>query len=188
MRTKASSVTDMVKRMSEKGLINYEPYQGSSLTKNGKQHALKVIRKHRLWEYFLVDKLKFSWDEVHEIAEELEHIQSEKLTKRLDSFLGFPKVDPHGDPIPDEDGNFKPIAKTILAHCKIGGKGNFVGVKDSSPEFLQYLDRKDISLGDKIEVCQREEFDGSLELKINGKEIGVSSKTAENLYVEPFEN
>lgn len=184
IQSKASSVTDMIKRLADKELIAYEPYQGGKLTDSGRQHALKVIRKHRLWEFFLVDKLNFSWDEVHEIAEELEHIQSEKLTDRLDAFLDHPKVDPHGDPIPDKEGRLKHIDKTVLADCQVGQKGNFVGVKDSSSEFLRYLDRKGISLGDTLEVVQHESFDDSLELNTENGRLAVSAKTAGNLYIK----
>src|SRR6201990_2370199 len=106
LNTKASSVTDMLKKLSDKGLINYTPYQGVTLTAAGEKIAVNIIRKHRLWEYFLVEKLGFKWDEVHEMAEEMEHISSNELIDRLDKFMGFPKYDPHGDPIPDCDGHF----------------------------------------------------------------------------------
>src|SRR5699024_4682332 len=131
MNTKASSVTDMIKRLSEKGLLIYRPYQGALLTTEGRKHALKVIRKHRLWEYFLVEKLAFSWDEVHDIAEQLEHIESEKLTDQLEAFLDCPKVDPHGDLIPDKNGNFAPIDKVLLSECRVGTRAVFIGVRDS---------------------------------------------------------
>lgn len=183
MKTKASSATDMVKRLSDKGLLYYKPYRGALLTEKGNKHALKVIRKHRLWEYFLVEKLAFNWDEVHEVAEQLEHIKSEKLTDELDKFLGFPKVDPHGDLIPDKRGNFKAINKVILSSCQPGDKGRFVGVDDSSKAFLQYLDKQQISLDTVIEIIHREEFDDSFVIKVKGEKKTVSHKTAKNLFL-----
>lgn len=183
VKTKASSATDMVKRLSEKKLLSYQPYQGVNLTKIGKTHALKVIRKHRLWEYFLVEKLDFSWDEVHEIAEQLEHIQSEKLTDSLAEFLGNPRMDPHGDLIPDKHGNFPAMDKILLSKCNPGDKGIFVGVGDSSKAFLQYLDKRNMSLGDSMEVLSKEEFDQSVLLKIHNREIRISKQIATNLFI-----
>ncbi|MEZ4801669.1 MAG: metal-dependent transcriptional regulator [Gelidibacter sp.] len=184
METKASSVTDMVKKLAEKNLANYIKYQGVSLTEIGRLTATSVIRKHRLWEVFLVDKLNFSWDEVHEVAEQLEHIKSEKLINKLDEFLGFPKTDPHGDPIPDKEGNFTKISKMLLWECNIGDEGIFVGVEDSSASFLQYLDKQHISLGDKIKVLYKEEFDQSLEISRSGTVISLSHKTSSNIYLQ----
>ncbi|MEZ4855254.1 MAG: metal-dependent transcriptional regulator [Gelidibacter sp.] len=184
MDTKASSVTDMIKKLAEKNLANYIKYQGVSLTELGRLTAASVVRKHRLWEVFLVDKLHFSWDEVHDVAEQLEHIKSEKLIDELDAFLGHPKEDPHGDPIPDKDGNFTKTAKILLSECKIGDEGLFVGVKDSSAPFLQYLDKQHISLGNKIKVLHKEVFDQSLEIAINASIINVSKKTADNIYIQ----
>lgn len=184
METKASSATDMIKRLSEKELVAYKKYQGVKLTAKGKSHAIKVIRKHRLWECFLVDKLDFSWDEVHDIAEQLEHIESEKLIQKLDKFLGFPKTDPHGDAIPDGKGNFSKINKVLLSNCKPGITGVFVGVKDSSASFLQFLDKNNIALGAQIKVLYKEEFDQSLELQISKRVLTVSNKTASNLYLK----
>jgi len=147
METKASSVTDMIKKLSDKDLVNYKKYQGVKLSKSGKHTAVSVIRKHRLWEVFLVEKLGFAWDEVHDVAEQLEHIQSEKLIQELDKFLGFPKQDPHGDPIPDAQGNFSVFNKALLADLDKGDSGICVGLKDSSPAFLQFLDKYNIALG-----------------------------------------
>ncbi len=183
MSTQASSVTDMVKRLADKALLAYQPYQGVTLTKTGKKHALKVIRKHRLWEFFLVEKLHFSWDEVHELAEQLEHIQSEKLTNRLDAFLNFPKTDPHGDPIPDREGNFPTSDKVLLTNCAVGDCGDFVGVNDSSKAFLQHLDKQGIALGDPIEIIDKEDFDESMKIKIGTQQIHISEKTAANIFV-----
>ncbi|MCF4100762.1 metal-dependent transcriptional regulator [Gillisia sp. M10.2A] len=184
MDTKASSSTDMIKRLSEKKLCVYKKYQGVKLSALGRSHAVNVIRKHRLWECFLVEKLDFSWDEVHEIAEQLEHIESEKLIDKLDEFLGYPKTDPHGDPIPDEQGNFSKIDKVLLLECGVDESGVFVGVRDSSPAFLQYLDKNNISLGVKIKVLHKEEFDQSVQIEVEGNEVTVSSKTASNIFIK----
>lgn len=182
LQTKASSATDMIKRLAEKELLIYKPYQGVRLSKVGKQHAIKVIRKHRLWETFLVEKLAFTWDEVHELAEQLEHIKSEKLTDRLEKFLNYPKVDPHGDVIPDKEGNFLSINKVVLADCSPGDKGILIGVEDSK-SFLNYLDKHGISLHDRVEIKGYEQFDGSFILRINQEEKTITKKTAQNLYL-----
>lgn len=182
--TKASSVTDMIKKLSEKKLLEYKKYQGVTLTNLGKKTAMDIIRKHRLWEVFLVEKLNFSWDEVHEIAEELEHIKSPKLIDKLNAFLGFPKYDPHGDPIPDKHGNIPKIKKRILAVLEKGDCGVCVGVKDTSPEFLQFLDKKGIELGQEIKVIEKEQFDNSLQIKINNKTLTISDKVAGNIYIK----
>lgn len=183
MSTKASSATDMIKRLSGKGFLNYVPYQGVRLTDKGKKYAVEIIRKHRLWEFFLVEKLEFSWDEVHDIAEQLEHIKSEKLTNKLEEYLGYPKVDPHGDIIPDRYGNFDQIEQILLKDCLPESKGIFTGVADSSKSFLQYLDNQKISLGDSIKVISREEFDESYVIAVNGVEKRISKKIAQNLYL-----
>lgn len=184
METKPSSVTDMVKKLSDKGLVNYRPYKGVSLTEFGQKMALTLVRKHRLWEVFLVEKLDFSWDEVHEVAEQLEHIKSEKLIDRLDKHLGFPQVDPHGDPIPSKKGEFKKAIKKLLSEVPIGVNGICVGVKDSSAPFLKFLDKNNIALGDSISVKDKEEFDGSLHIQIKNKDIHISQQIAANLYLK----
>ena len=184
LKTKPASVTDMLKKLSDKSYLNYIKYQGVTLTKKGKQEALQIIRKHRLWEVFLVEKLKFHWDEVHEIAEQLEHIQSNVLIDRLDEFLGNPSVDPHGDPIPDQKGQFISRQKYLLSDLPVGFKGKVVGMIETSPAFLQYLDRLSISPGAKIQIKERIEFDGSLEIVLQGKNTFViSHEVAKNLYV-----
>jgi len=185
MESKPSSVTDMVQKLADKGLVEYVKYQGVTLTEKGMFMALMIVRKHRLWEVFLVDKLDFSWDEVHDVAEQLEHIKSEKLTNKLDEFLGFPTEDPHGDPIPDKDGRIASIDKRLLSETGIGKKVICVGVKDSSPPFLQYLDKQQIALGSAIEIIAREDFDHSLSLRVDGKVVAVSNKIASNLFVKP---
>ena len=182
--TKASSVTDMVKKLSEKELIIYKKYQGVTLTNFGKKTAANIVRKHRLWEVFLVEKLNFSWDEVHDVAEQLEHIKSPKLINQLDIFLGFPSHDPHGDPIPDKDGNLKVIEKSLLSTLLKNESGICVGVNDSSSEFLQFLDKKGITLGKLIKVLEKENFDGSLSITIDQKKLSISNKIANNLYIQ----
>jgi len=182
--TKASSVTDMLKKLSEKDLVSYLKYQGVTLTENGLLSAKMIVRKHRLWEVFLVDKLNFSWDEVHEIAEELEHIKSEKLIYKLDEYLGFPLFDPHGDPIPNANGEIQKIDKLLLSDAVFNQNYICVGVKNSSVEFLQYLDKKNIFLGVPIKVISSEKFDQSLMINLNSDTISISNKIAENLYIK----
>jgi DtxR family Mn-dependent transcriptional regulator len=182
--TKASSVTDMLKKLSEKELVYYQKYQGVTLTEKGFHSAKMIVRKHRLWEVFLVEKLNFAWDEVHEIAEELEHIKSESLIDKLDSFLGFPDFDPHGDPIPNANGVIKKVNKLLLSEAVINNNYVCIGVKDSSSDFLQYLDKQNIALGSTIKVKAKEPFDDTLTIEINSKELTVSNKTASNLYVK----
>lgn len=184
MHTKPSSVTDMVKKLSDKDLVAYRRYQGVSLTDSGKISALSIIRKHRLWEVFLVEKLGFAWNEVHDIAEQLEHIKSEQLIDRLERHLGFPKVDPHGDPIPSKDGEFKTFIKKLLSEVAVGTKGVCIGVKDSSVAFLNFLDKNHIALGDKITLLDKEEFDGSLHIKVKDRHMYISNQIAGNLYIE----
>jgi DtxR family Mn-dependent transcriptional regulator len=184
METKASSVTDMLKKLAEKDLVNYKKYQGVSLTENGKHSAKMIVRKHRLWEVFLVEKLDFSWDEVHDIAEQLEHIKSEKLINKLDDFLGNPTEDPHGDPIPDAQGRIIAIEKQLLSELQDNQSGICVGVKDNSSDFLKYLDKQQIGLGTKIEVITKETFDLSLKIKVKENEFVISNKIASNLFVK----
>ena len=184
LETKASSVSDMIKKLSEKDVVVYKKYKGVTLTAFGKKIAASIVRKHRLWEVFLVDKLNFSWDEVHDVAEQLEHIKSPKLVNQLDSFLGFPSHDPHGDPIPDKDGGLKIIEKSLLSTLEKNETGVCVGVNDSSSEFLKFLDKKEITLGKQIIVLEKEDFDDSLSIQIDGKKLSISNKIANNLYVQ----
>lgn len=184
MATKASSVTDMIKKLSEKAYVDYKKYQGVCLTKEGKAIAVNIVRKHRLWEVFLVEKLNFSWDEIHDVAEQLEHIKSKKLVAQLDAFLGYPTHDPHGDPIPDATGQIQKIDKILLSEAKIGDACICVGVIDSSTEFLQYLDKHNIALGVKLKLIQREPFDNSITIKIFDKHLIVSHVIANNLFVK----
>ena len=184
MNTKPSSVTDMVQKLGEKKMLVYKRYKGVQLTEEGRKRAAYVIRKHRLWEVFLVEKLNFHWDEVHEIAEQLEHIQSDELVIRLDRFLGSPDFDPHGDPIPDKNGVLKRTEKKLLSEIEKNHQGVCVGVKESSPEFLQYLDKKKISIGTKITVLGKEFFDGSMVIQVGKNQFFISHKIAENLFVQ----
>jgi DtxR family Mn-dependent transcriptional regulator len=184
MQTKASSVTDMIKKLSDKNLVVYKKYKGVRITDFGRNTAANIVRKHRLWEVFLVEKLNFSWDEVHEVAEQLEHIKSPKLINELDALLGFPKQDPHGDPIPDKEGNYYPLEKKLLATLGIGEKGICVGVNDSSSSFLQFLDKQKIALGNEIKVLGKEPFDDSIQIQIANRELSISNKIANNLYIK----
>lgn len=185
METKASSVTDMVRRLSEKDLIIYEKYKGCELTKTGESVALKTIRKHRLWETFLVEKLNFGWEEVHEIAEQLEHIQSIKLTNKLDEFLNFPKFDPHGDPIPNQNGEIIQREETYkLIDLDIDVPAVVIGVADSSASFLKYLDKHGIQLGVNVLVKDRFEFDHSTEVIINDKNLSLSAAASSKITVQ----
>jgi DtxR family Mn-dependent transcriptional regulator len=184
LETKASSVTDMLKKLSDKELVAYQKYQGVTLTENGFLSAKMIVRKHRLWEVFLVEKLGFAWDEVHEIAEELEHIKSEALIDKLDEFLEFPDFDPHGDPIPNRNGVIKKITKLLLSEADLNKEYQCVGVKDSSSEFLKYLDKQKIALGSLLIVKEKESFDDTLTVEINSKEFTLSNKIANNLYVQ----
>ena len=184
LNTKAASVTDMIKRLSGKGVLSYQKYKGVNVSEEGRKAALQVIRKHRLWETFLVEKLKFNWDEVHDVAEQLEHIRSPLLIKRLDELLGYPKYDPHGDPIPDEYGEFKAKPQMPLSNCELGKTGIIVSVKDDSPAFLKYLDKIGAYLGAKIKVLDRVEFDGSMEIQIDNKKIlFISKEVSENIWI-----
>jgi len=185
MESKPSSVTDMVQKLADKDLVIYKKYQGVELTEKGRFTALMIVRKHRLWEVFLLEKLNFSWDEVHDVAEQLEHIKSEKLTDKLEEFLDFPTEDPHGDPIPDRNGKIAKVDKKLLSEIAVGKKVICVGVKDSSPPFLQYLDKQQIALGSAIEIASKEDFDMSLTLRLGTKEVIVSNKIAANLFVKP---
>ncbi len=185
LNTRAASVTDMLKKLKEQKLLIYEKYQGFKLSNDGKKMAIQIIRKHRLWEFFLVEKLNFGWEEVHELAEELEHIHSKKLIDRLDEFLGFPQSDPHGDPIPDSNGKFS-IRKDInLLDLELNREGIVSNISDQSAEMLELLTHKEIALGSKIEISKRFSFDNSLEVKIkNQPPITLSETVAKNIYVK----
>ena len=184
LTTRAASVTDMLRRLADKGLLNYEKYRGVQLTLEGQRLALLTIRKHRLWEVFLVQQLNFSWDEVHEVAEELEHVQSALLMRRLDAFLGHPALDPHGDPIPAEDGAMRRPTHRLLADLCLGEHGTLAAVKNTSAPFLQYLDKVGLQLGAMIEVLDKVTFDNSFEISINHERTTlISAEVSRNLFV-----
>ena len=178
------SVTDMVKKLSEKQLINYEPYQGVTLTEAGRRVALKMVRRHRLWEMFLVKFLGYTWDEIHDEAELLEHVTSDEMESRLDQALGYPKVDPHGDPIPTADGVLKKITYRRLSQCEAHDMGIIVRVSDESQEALQLLTKLGLGLNKKVQVKQKIKFDGSVIVKVGRKEIPLSPLLAKNIFVE----
>lgn len=186
LNTKSSSVTDMLKKLAEKELVNYEKYKGVSLTLNGKNIAVKVVRKHRLWEVFLVHKLHYNWDEVHELAEQLEHIKSDSLIDRIDVFLEFPTHDPHGDPIPDKYGNIEHHKNVTLSSIKKNDSCIIIGVKDSSSAFLKFLDNSKIKLDCLIKVIAKEEFDNSMIIQINESLLSISDQVSRNLYVKKY--
>jgi DtxR family Mn-dependent transcriptional regulator len=179
-----ASVSDMLKKLSQKKIVSYVKYQGVKLTELGNKIANKVIRKHRLWETFLVEKLHFTWDEVHVIAEQLEHIDSDILIQRLDEFLGFPQIDPHGDPIPNEKGEIIEIKRILLKIAPLNERLKVVAVEENSPVFLQYLNKLKIGLGTNLEIKDKIDYDESLEILIdNQKMMMISKEVASNLYV-----
>ncbi|HOO10147.1 MAG TPA: metal-dependent transcriptional regulator [Cyclobacteriaceae bacterium] len=183
MNTKAASVTDMVKKLSAKSLISYKKYYGVNITAKGKSQALQVIRRHRLWETFLVRKLGLAWDEVHEIAEQLEHIRSKRLIEKLDKFLEYPTVDPHGDPIPNQKGKIVATPQMPLCQAPIGYAGTIVAVSDSSPDFLKYLEKIGAIPGKKIKVMNIEVYDASMEVVVGNHKTIVSREVSKNILV-----
>lgn len=189
MKTKSATVTDMLKKLSDKNLIDYEKYYGVKMTEKGKKVALRIVRKHRLWEVFLVKALNFKWDEVHIIAEQLEHIQSDELISRLDKFLDFPKTDPHGDPIPDQNGKLFSTHHVSLSQLMEKSSGEISGVNEHSPSFLQYLEKNGLNLGNNIHVIEKHEFDKSIDIKINRKKnLHISHDVAKNIMVRTHES
>ncbi|HTH82924.1 MAG TPA: metal-dependent transcriptional regulator [Mucilaginibacter sp.] len=183
LNTKAASVTDMLKKLSDKALINYAKYQGVTLTESGEKVAVHIIRKHRLWEYFLLEKLDFKWDEVHEMAEEMEHISSVELIDRLDKFMDYPRYDPHGDPIPDRDGNFKKHELKPIAVLQVNESGVISGVRDHSAPFLQYLEKQNLTIGKKIKVIEIIDYDHSMILQVEQNQTHISREVAKNLLI-----
>ena len=185
MGIRPSSVTDMMQKLDSKGVVSYRKYKGVKLTSDGEKLALDIIRKHRLWEVFLYRKLGFSWDEVHDIAEQLEHISSSELVRRLDQYLDFPRLDPHGDPIPDDKGKIKRPKRKLLSDCVEGNQGQLVGVKDSSVDFLRFLEDRKLTLGIGLEVRSVHHFDSSMDLVLvdSGKVLNVSDRVTKNLYI-----
>ena len=183
LEVKPATVSDMVRKLKEKSLVNYEKYGKISLTDTGRMAGMMVIRRHRLWETFLHDKLDFTWDEVHELAEELEHIHSKKLIDGLDQFLEFPEFDPHGDAIPNADGEIVIPFRKTLSEVKKGEKCKIIAVKDNSTEFLQYVDKIGLRIQDEIVVADKEEFDSLTTITFNDAQIVVSPKFSDNIFV-----
>ena len=185
MQTKAASVTDMLRKLAEKGWVNYQKYQGVRLSAEGEKIALSIVRKHRLWEVFLVDKMGFNWDEVHEIAEQLEHIESDQLVNKLDEYLGFPKTDPHGDLIPNKEGILPELAYSHLSDIKTAKTCKLMGVAQDSAVFLQLLTKLNLSLGAKLDIQEVNEFDRSIFVSINdAAPIFISHEVAKNILVK----
>ena len=187
MQTKPASVSDMIKRLADKQMVDYIKYQGVTLTARGKTAAINVIRKHRLWEVFLVKKLNFKWDEVHDIAEQLEHVNSSLLVERLDEYLDFPKKDPHGDPIPDKHGNFEEMVVIKLNKLQSGNRGLIIGVSEHSSPFLKYLEKIGLTLGKEIQLTEIIDFDGSVELQTANKKITISREVAKHILIKTIE-
>lgn len=181
--TTAASVTDMLKKLGEKNLVIYTKYQGASLSEQGRKIALQIVRRHRLWEVFLVEKLGYTWDTVHPIAEQLEHIQSEDLIDKLDKFLNYPQFDPHGDPIPNAEGKIETHPQIPLSQLKLHEKGTFTGVANHSPEFLRYLDKINLKLGDVCIILEINEFDKSVTIKTDEIKVLITELTAKNILV-----
>ncbi len=189
LQTAPASVTDMLKKLADKDLVQYEKYKGVALTEAGNRIATELVRRHRIWEVFLVEKLGYSWDEVHDIAEQLEHIQSTTLINKLDDFLENPRFDPHGDPIPDANGKIYQRKQILLAKLQIGEKGEVVGVNEHSPEFLKYLNRIQLNIGTHVKVLEKFSFDGSEIIYVdNKKELTITYEVAKNIFISVLNN
>ena len=182
--TSAASVSDMLKKLEEKKLILYKKYNGLYLSKKGKKFAINIMRKHRLWETFLVKNLNFNWSEVHEIAEQLEHIKSAELINRLEKYLNYPKFDPHGEPIPTKNGEILNSKTTPLNDISEGSHGKVMGVTTDEKSFLDYLTKLNISIGTKIQIKETINFDQSINIKIKNKKIHLSKDVAKHLLIK----
>lgn len=182
LQVRPATATDMLKKLREKELVNYKKYGKISLTETGQELATAIVRKHRLWETFLCDKLKFSWDEVHEIAEQLEHIKSDKLIERLDKYLGYPEFDPHGDAIPSADGKYINEDRHTLFDALVGHSYSIGAVKDNDPDFLKYLSQIHIGINSQVKILEKYDFDKSVAINVGGKEIHISEKVARNIF------
>lgn len=180
---KPATANDMLKRLKEKKLIKYEKYGKVSLAEKGRMFATEVLRKHRLWETFLYEKLDFTWDEVHEVAEQLEHIRSNKLVDKLDTFLNYPQFDPHGDVIPNAKGEMRAAFKKTLAEIEPGKTCKMVAVKDNTAPFLQYVVKVGLGINNKIKVISKQPYDAMMEIEVNSKKSHVSQKFADNILV-----
>lgn len=187
LKAKPASVTDMLKKLQAKGLLQYSPYKNFRLSREGNKAALMIIRRHRLWEFFLVDKLHFNWEEVHEVAEELEHVRSKKLVDKLDAFLGYPGFDPHGDPIPDANGRINMQQQLPLSHLPLNKQAIITSVQNQSNELLSFLTSQNIMIGTKLEVKRKLPFDNSLEIKFKNKQsLNISEQIANAIQVNPL--
>lgn len=187
IKTKPASVTDMLKKLQQKNLLNYNKYKGFKLSKEGNKAALNIVRRHRLWEFFLVNELQFSWEEVHDVAEQLEHVSSRKLIDKLDAFLGFPRYDPHGDPIPDSNGKINHLQQMPLLRLPLNTMAIITSVQNQSNDLLTFLNARNIRIGTKLEIKQKLSFDNSLEIKIkNRQSFNVSEQLANAINVNPL--
>lgn len=184
LNSKPASITDMMKKLKARKLVNYQPYQGFRLTQEGKKIALSIIRRHRLWEYFLADKLKFNWDEVHEVAEQLEHVSSKKLIDKLDEYLNYPKFDPHGDPIPDTNGKMETGKQLSLSALPLNKTGKICYVSDQSELLLEYLKQKKIMIGSSVIIKKKFSYDDSLEIKLDNRLMTITGQLAKNIFVK----
>jgi len=184
LKTKASSVTEMIKKLTDKKLVYHQKYKGVSLSKSGYKTAIDIVRKHRLWECFLVSKLKFDWDEVHDVAEQLEHIKSSKLINSLDIFLGKPKKDPHGEPIPNINGEFSKSNSLLLNEFPYDVSGEVIGVTNDNPSLLKYLDSIKLTIGSKVIINKKIDFDNSFEIVINNRQSHISYEVAKTLLIK----
>ena len=185
LQTKPASITDMMKKLKTRKLVNYQPYQGFRLTSEGKKVALNIIRRHRLWEYFLAEKLKFSWDEVHEVAEQLEHVSNKKLIDKLDEYLAYPRFDPHGDPIPDTNGRMETSKQLSLSELHLNKPARICYVANQSELLLGHLQEKKIKIGAMIIVKRKFNYDDSLEIKLENKAaLTISGQLAKNIFVK----
>jgi DtxR family Mn-dependent transcriptional regulator len=184
LETKPASITDMLKKLKTKRLLDYKPYYGFKLSAEGNRVALGIIRRHRLWEFFLAEKLKFNWEEVHEMAEDLEHVSNKKLIDKLDAFLGYPKFDPHGDPIPDQDGKIQKEEHVLLSELKLKAQGRVTKIKSHSKKIMDLVAHQQINIGSRITVKKVFEFDESMEIVIDGKMIkNISQQLAKNIFI-----
>ena len=187
LNTSPASVSEMIKKLEEKNLVDYEKYKGVSLSKSGEKLALEILRKHRLWETFLVNKLEFSWSEVHDVAEQLEHVKSKKLTNKLDHFLNYPKFDPHGEPIPSKNGIISPTKRVLLSEVPIKTNGIIMGVSTDESEFLDYLTQLNFKIGSKIKILDIILFDKSMKIQIGDKIEQISEEVTNNIHIKVIE-
>ena len=184
LETKPASITDMLKKLKTKRLLDYKPYYGFKLSAEGNRVALSIVRRHRLWEFFLAEKLKFNWEEVHEMAEDLEHVSNKKLIDKLDAFLGYPKFDPHGDPIPDQDGKLQKEEHVLLSELKVKAQGRVTKIKSHSKKIMDLVAHQHINIGSRITVKKVFEFDESMEIVIDGKTTkNISQQLAKNIFI-----